>query len=102
MPNVSHNLEPRYEDEIDADVIDAQIVTVSNNGYTSVEGDYDHHLIAWIPFEAGGQLKTKSYNQNEKKRVQSYVQEGGSINIGTEEWANERISVLVLDETLNE
>jgi hypothetical protein len=102
MPNVSHNLDSRFEGEIDADIIDYQIETVSDNGWASVESEYAHHLIAWVPFEVGGQVKTTTYNQNRKERVQSYVQEDGGVNIGTEEWAGERILLLVLKETLGE
>ena len=102
MPNVSHNLDSRFKDKIDADIIDFQIETVSDKGWVGVESKYAHHLIAWVPFEVGGQLKTTSYNQNRKERVQSYVQKDGGVNIGTEEWAGERILLLVLEETLDQ
>lgn len=102
MPNVSHNLNPRFKDDIEANIVDFEIDTVSSKGWAHVESEYAHHLIAWVPFEVGGQLKTTSYNQTKKKRVQSYVQKDGGVNIGTEEWAGERILLLVLDETLDE
>lgn len=102
MPNVSHNLDPRFEGCIDVGIVDFQVDTVSDKGWANVENKYAHHLIAWVPLEVGGQLKTTSYNQNKKKRVQSYVQKDGGVNIGTEEWAGERILLLVLDETLDE
>jgi hypothetical protein len=101
MPNVSHNLKPRFQDNIDADIVDFQIDTVSKNGWAHVESKYSHHLIAWAPFEVGGQIRTTSYNQNKKERVQSYAQKDGGVNIGTEEWVGERILLLVLDKTLD-
>lgn len=102
MPNVSHNLEPRFEGSIDAEIIDFQIDTVSDKGWAGVESKHAHHLVAWAPFEDGGQLRATTYNQQEKKRVQSYVQKDGGVNIGTEEWAGERIVLLVLDRTLDD
>jgi hypothetical protein len=103
MPNVSRNLEPRFEGEIDAEIIDFEIDTVSDNGYAHVENDYEHHLIAWAPFEDGAQLKTTSYNQQRKERTQTYAQKSdGGVNIGTEEWAGERIVMLILDRKITE
>lgn len=102
MPNVTHDLEPRYIGGIDTEIVDYEIDTVSDKGWAGVENKYGHHLIAWVPFEDGGQLKTTSYNQNRKERVQSYAQKDGGVNIGTEEWAGERVLLLVLDETLEE
>lgn len=102
MPNVSHNLDSRFEDDIDADIVGFQLDTVSDKGWAGVESKYAHHLIAWVPFEVGGQLKTTSYNQNKKERVQSYAQKDGGVNIGTEEWAGERVLLLVLDETIDD
>lgn len=102
MPNVSHNLEPRFNDDIDAEIIDSQIDTVSDKGWAGVESKHAHHLITWAPLEDGGQLRTTTYNQQKKDRVQSYVQKDGGVNIGTEEWSGERIVLLVLDRTLDD
>lgn len=102
MPNTSHDLEPRFEDEIDADIIASEIDTVSESGWAGVEKKYGHHLIAWVPFKNDGQLKTTTYNQNRKERVQSYAQKDGGVNIGTEEWAGETVVLLVLDQTLED
>jgi len=93
-------LEPRYRDEINAEITDFEVDTVSDKGWAHVEKEYAHHLIAWVPMEDGGQLRTTSYNQNRKERVQTYAQKDGGVNIGTEEWAGERIVLLVLDDTI--
>jgi len=102
MPNVKRDLTPRFEDEIDADIVDTEVYTVGTNGYAGVDSEYAHHLVAWAPFEDGGQLKTTSYNGNKKERTQTFVQEDGGVNIGTEEWIGERIVLLILDETLDD
>ncbi|MCU4801334.1 hypothetical protein OB920_13215 [Halobacteria archaeon HArc-gm2] len=102
MPNVSHDLEPRFDREIDADIVDFGIDEVSGKGWAGVESKYGHHLVAWVPMEDRGQLKTTTYSQKHKKRVQSYVQKDGGINIGTEEWAGKRILILILDRKLEE
>lgn len=56
----------------------------------------------WAPWKDAGVLHTTSYNGNQTEMVQSRVQKGdGGINIGRpEEWADKRILVVVLDETL--
>lgn len=102
MPNVSHDLKSRFSDGIDAQVVESFTGTVSGKGWASVESKYGGHLVAWAPFLTRGELKTTSYNQNRKKHVQSYVQKDGGVNIGTEEWAGERIVILVLDKTLDD
>lgn len=102
MPNVSHELEPRFSDAIDADVTDTRISAVNERGWTNIESKFGHQLVAWVPLEDGGQLRTTSYNQNRRERVQSYVQKDGGINIGTEEWAGRRVVILVLDRTIDE
>jgi hypothetical protein len=102
MPNVSHNLEPRFKEDIDAEIVDFSVDKVSGSGWVGVDSDYAHHLVAWVPLKTRGQLKTTSYNQNKKRRVQSYVQKDGGVNIGTEERAGERILLLILDRTIND
>ncbi|MFC7164755.1 hypothetical protein [Halospeciosus flavus] len=102
MPNKNHNLESRFDGPIDADIIDTETSVVGDSGYAGVESKYGGHLVAWAPFEDGGQIKTTSYNQNEKKRTQSFVQQDGGINIGTEEWVGERLIILILDKKLEE
>lgn len=100
MPNVSHNLEPRFEGGIDAKIVHSTVTEVSKDGYANIKKEYSHHLVAWVSFEDGGSLRTTSYNQQKKKQTQSYVQTEGGINIGTEEWADRRVAILVLDKTL--
>ncbi|MDL0121771.1 hypothetical protein [Halobacterium salinarum] len=102
MPNKNHNLEPRYDGPIDEDVVDVETSGVDDYGYAGVESKYGGHLVAWAPFEDGGQIKTTSYNQNKKKRTQSYVQQDGAVNIGTEEWVGERLVILILDQKIEE
>ena len=101
MPNKSHNLDPRFENEIDADIVDVEVATVTSNGWANINSDYEHHLVVWAPFRVDGQLKGTTYNQNRKERVQTFVQKGdGNVNIGTEEWGGERIVLLILDEQI--
>jgi len=102
VPNVDHDLTPRFDAEIDADPVAVATETVSDNGYVTISSEYSHHLVAWAPFENGGGLQTTTHNGNENQRVQSYVQTEGSINIGTEAWSGREIIVVVLDETIDD
>ena len=102
MPNVSHDLTPRFEGDIDAEVVDSFVDTVGPKGWADVESRYGGHLIAWAPLVTRGQIHTTTYNQTKKEKVQSYAQQDGGVNIGTEEWAGERIVLLVLDRTLDD
>ena len=103
MPNESHDLTPRYEDEIKAEVIDAVVAEVSSKGWAEPGvTEYAHHLVAWAPFEDGGQISTTTYNQNRKEHVQSYVQKDGNVNVGTEEHSGRKLLLLILDEKLEQ
>lgn len=102
MPNQPLNKEPQYDGEIDANIIDVFVSEVNGKGWAHASSKYGHHHVAWAPFCEDGKLRTTSYNQNEKKRVQSFIQKSdGNVNIGTEEWAGDRVVILVLDETLD-
>jgi hypothetical protein len=68
----------------------------------NIGSEYSHHLVAWAPFRIDGQIHTTTYNQKKKEEVQSYIQEDGGINIGTEEWAGKQIVVLVLDRSIED
>lgn len=102
MPNRALDKTPQFEGEIDTDVVDVFVSEVSSHGYASADSSYGHHLVAWAPFENKGQVRTTTYNQNEKDEVQSFVQMEGGVNVGTEEWAGKRVVLLILDETLDE
>lgn len=94
------DLNPRFDGDIDADVIDFETDTVSENGFVRIDSDYRDHCIAWVPLKTDAQLNTKTYNQNKKKYCQTYAEKDGAVNIGTEEYAGERILLLILDEVI--
>lgn len=97
----NHDLPPQFDGAIDAEVIGVETDVVGKNGYVNIGSKYGHHLVAWAPLRRDGQIKTTSYDQLRKKRKQSYVQKDGGVKIGTEEWAGERLVVLVLDRTIS-
>jgi len=102
MPNTSHNRTPRFDDEIDAGIVNCFVEQVSDKGYVNIDSEYGHHLVAWAPFKTDGHIHTTTYDQNQKEQLQSYVQQDGGINIGTEEWSGKRIVVLVLDQLIED
>lgn len=102
MPNVTHDLRKRYSRGIDADIVDTHVAEVNGSGYADIKSDLQHHLVAWIPVDTGGGIRTTSYHGNRKEHTQSYVQKDGNVNIGSDEWAGQRVVVLILDETLDE
>jgi hypothetical protein len=102
MPNVSHDLRKRYDRSINAEILETHVEEVNGAGYADINSDLVHHLIAWIPVDLGGGLRTTFYHGNRNEHVQSYVQKDGNVNIGSEEWAGQRVVVLVLDGTLDD
>ncbi|WP_336328721.1 hypothetical protein [Halovenus sp. HT40] len=101
MPNTSHDLTPRYKDGIDADVLETHVAEVNDSGYVDHVTDLTHHTAAWVSLTRPGQLNTTTFDGNRKERRQTYVQSDGSINIGTEEHAGERVLVIILDEQID-
>ena len=101
MTNVTHDLRKRYDRSIEAGIDDTLVTTVNDTGYAEINSDLTHHLVAWIPVDLGGGIRTTSYNGSRREHVQSFVQKDGNVNIGSKEWADERVVVLILDETLD-
>lgn len=102
MPNVTHDLQERYSRRIDAEIVDTHVKEVNKSGFADIKSDLHHHLVAWIPVDVGGGIRTTFYHGNRKEHAQCFVQKDGNVNIGSEEWAGQRVVVLILDETLDD
>jgi hypothetical protein len=96
---MAHDLTPMFQNEIDAEILDYSLETPSPDGWVKVSEwtKYHNHTVAFAHFAEGGQLKNTHYDGQKKKEVQNFVQIDGKINIGTEEWQNKQLLVLVLD-----
>ncbi|WP_227134067.1 hypothetical protein [Halorubellus salinus] len=97
---MGHDLTPMYQGEIEADVLETSLETVSSAGWVKVTDwtEYHNHAVVFAHFAEGGQLKTTHYDGQKKKEVQNFVQTDGGINIGTEEWQGKTLLLAVLDE----
>lgn len=99
---MGHDLTPIYksmENEIDAEILDVSLETPSADGWVKVTEwtKYHNHAVVFAHFAEGGQLKTTHYDGQKKEEVQNFVQKDGGVNIGTEEWQNKNLLVVVLD-----
>lgn len=92
--------------EIEADPVCVVTDVVSDSGYVRPEdgilSEYGKHKVVWAPFEEKGQLHTTKFNQNKNEHEPAFVQEEGSVKIGSREWEDDRVVVMVLDETKEE
>lgn len=88
-----------FHGEIDAEILETSLETVSSEGWVKVTEwtKYHNHAVVFSHFAEGGQLKTKHYDGQKKKQVQNFVQKDGGINIGTEEWQGKQLLLAVLD-----
>jgi hypothetical protein len=96
---MGHDLEPLFQNEIEAEILDVTQETPSSKGWVKVNEwtKYHDHAVVFVHFIDGGQLKTTHYDGQKKKHVHNFVQKDGGINIGTEEWQGKRLLLAVLD-----
>ncbi|EMA25725.1 hypothetical protein C443_02909 [Haloarcula argentinensis DSM 12282] len=89
-----------FNGEINAEILETALEEPSSKGYVKVTewSKYHNHAVVFAHFSEGGQLKTTHYDGQKKKEVQNFVQEDGSINIGTEEWQGKQLLLAVLDQ----
>lgn len=92
--------------EIEADPVHVATAVVSENGYVRPGNGnlskFGGQKVVWAPFEDKGQLHTTKFNEQENKHETAFVQEEGSLKIGSREWEGDRVVVIVLDEERDE
>lgn len=96
---MTHDLTPLFQGEIDAEILDVAIEVPSSKGYVKINEwkKYHNHAVVFAHFATNGQLRTTHYDGQKKKEVQNFVQQNGSVNIGTEEWQGKKLILAVLD-----
>jgi|APHM01.1.fsa_nt_gi hypothetical protein len=99
---MARDLTPMFQNEIDAEILDYSLETPSSDGWVKVTDwkKYCNHTVVFAHFAESGQLNNTHYDGQKRKTVQNFVQADGKINIGTAEWQNKQLLVLVLDEKI--
>lgn len=95
-------MNPHYmhDEEIDAEVLDVVIETVNSYGYADIQSEYEKHLVAWVPLEVLGVLRTDAVRENRRDDTSAWIQQSdGNVKIGPSgKWAGRKVAVFILDE----
>lgn len=96
----------RYKvDEELGEVRETVIGHVSDRGWLeeNVSSNHSHHLVAWVPLEVLGTLRTTSVRERPHEERPAWVQKDGGIKIGPgDEWGGRQVAVFILEDTKDE